>query len=184
MASIHDVVLDYLEDQLELALITEIDNDDVAVVGVVQQGPLQGKPAPDAARINVTIHENDPDAFFDNPASAMKDAWPDEIALLETSEVVTWKRRFTVKCRCLLVRTKETKEEAREIASTLRTRLENTLLGLDFTNVAADNGEFVSRKAVARTMRSEMIQAGGPPNSFDYHIKVRFDVLTTTRSFL
>jgi len=184
MASIHDVTLDYIEDELRAALITEVDDDDIALVGHMQQGPSQGSPAPDAARISVTIHENDPDAFFDNPASAIKNVWPDEIAFVETSQVITWKRRFTIKARCLLVRTKETKDVAREIASTLRTRLEDTLLSMDYTDVEATNGEYVSRKAVAKSMKSEMIQAGGPPNSFDYHIKVRFDVLTTTRSFV
>jgi len=31
---------------------------------------------------------------------------------------------------------------------------------------------------LAATMKSEAIQGGGPPDSYDYSIKVRFDVQT------
>lgn len=180
---IHDAILGYVQAELTATMITAIAEDDPTLAGVVQQGPLQGKPAPDIARISVTIHENDPDRFFDNPATAMTTDWSDEVAILETSQVITWRRRFTVKARCLLVRTKETKAEARTIASAIRSRVEDTLQDMDFTGITADSGEYVSRKAIAPSMKGEMVQAGGPPNSFDYHIKVRFDVLTTTRSF-
>ena len=194
--SIHDAILDYLEAQLTAALITAPTaaallaaplvaalTTDPAIAGIVMQGPLQGNPAPDKARISVTIHENDPDAMFGNPASSLTSDWSDKIVVIESNQVITWRRAFTVKVRCLLVKTKETKAEARAIASTVRSRLEDTILGLGFTSIAGDNNETVSRKAMARTFKSEMLQAGGPPNSFDYHVKVRFDVLTTTRSF-
>lgn len=194
--SIHDAILDYLETELTAALITDptsaaltaapedpVLETDPAIAGIVSQGPLQGSPAPDKARISVTIHENDPDAMFGNPASSLTSDWSDNVHQLETSQIVTWRRGFSVKIRCLLVKTKETKAEARAIASTIRSRLEDTILDLDFTSVSGDNNESVSRKAIAKTFQSEMLQAGGPPNSFDYHIKVRFDVLTTTRSF-
>ena len=186
MAEIHEAILDYLITQLTARLITApvaIDEDDTAVPSVIQQGPLQGSPAPDKARISVTVHENDPDRFFDNPATQMSSEWSDEVVILESHEVATWRRRFTVKARCLLVKTKETKSEARAIASKLRSRIEDALLDIDFTGVTADNGEYVSRKIFSNSVKGEMVQAGGPPNSFDYHIKVRFDVLTTTRSF-
>lgn len=186
MAEIHEAILTYLETQLTNLLITvpkAADASDTAIPSLVSQGPLQGSPAPDKARISVTIHENDPDRFFDNPATQMTSEWSDEVVILESNEVVTWKRKFTVKARCLLVKTKETKSEARAIASTLRSRIEDALLDIDFTGVTADNGEYVSRKALSKSIRGEMVQAGGPPNSFDYHIKVRFDVLTTTRSY-
>lgn len=179
MSAIHDAILDHIEAELQAALIDNIDEADLARAGVVQQGPLQGSPAPDTARISVTVHENDPDRFYSTKTSAMTSSWDDEVLIVETSNVATWSRKFTVKARCLLSRTKEDLAAARGIASTLRSRIERAILALEFSSIVADDGEAVSRRAISLSMASEMVQAGGP-GSYDYHIKVRFDLLTTT----
>ncbi len=183
-ALIHDAILNYVRDELQDALIDAIPTDDPARAGVVTLGPLQGDPDPDQARISVTLHENDPDAITGaTGVSALSGSWDDEVAEIECGGSETWNRRFTVKARCLLVNTGEDKDAARQIAATVRHRIEKTLQNLSFSGVE-DDGEYVSRGAVATSIKGEMIQSGGPPDSFDYHIKIRFEIQTTTGVFI
>ncbi len=110
----------------------------------------------------------------------MSDTWGDEVAEIECGGSVTWKRRFSVKGRLLFVNTGEGLSEARTIAAVVRQRIENTLLNLDFGDVSDEHGEYVSRGVVSYALKGEMVQAGGPPDAYDYHIKVRFELQTTT----
>ena len=177
---IHEALLDYAEAELTAALITNIPADDEARAGVVTQGSLQGDPDPDQARISVTLHENDPDAIFGRDGtSGMTDAWDDEIAEVECGGSTTWNRRFTVKARCLFVNTQEDKASAQRVARTVRHRIETALLAMSFTGIQSD-GEFVSRGVFSDSLKGEMVQSGGPPDAYDYFIKVRFEVQTTT----
>jgi hypothetical protein len=73
---------------------------------------------------------------------------------------------------------KEGISDTHEIASTLRSRIEHALPGISFDAVRYDN-EYVARGIVSETLKGEMVQSGGPPDSYDYFIKFRFDVLTT-----
>jgi hypothetical protein len=177
MNGIHDVILEYTRDALEVALITNIAADDVARAGVVLIGPIQDEPAPDTARISITLHENDPDRLLSGAVTGMTDDWSDEVEEIEIGGAVTHVRRFTLKARCLLVNTREDLNGARNIASTVRERCEGTLLSLPFTNVVSDK-EYVARGILSEEFSGEMLQAGGP-EAYDYHIKVRFSVLTT-----
>jgi len=181
MSGIHDEVLKKVQTELETALIDNIDASDSARVHTVKLGPLDGEPEPDKARITVTLHENDPDNFISGAFTGLKENWSDEIYHIEIGTAVTWKRRFTVTARTMLERSKENLSEAREIASTVRTRIEHALLSISFSGVEAD-GEYVARGIVSSDLKGEMKQSGGPPNSYDYFIKFRFDVLTTKRT--
>jgi hypothetical protein len=163
-------ILEFTQVQLEAALITNISDSDPAKAGVVKIGDLQGDPDPDIARISVVIHHNDPENI-DGP-------WRDFIEIVEIGGVVTWARRFTVKIRCLLETTKETVDEARPIAAIVRDRTELALLKELFTGIQTDD-EYVSRGPMATSLKSDMLQGGGPPDSYDFHIKVYFDVYTT-----
>jgi hypothetical protein len=178
--SIHDEILAHLQQSLQETMIDDLPEDDQTRAGVVMQGPLQGEPEPDTARISVTIHENDPDGFYGKGgASTLSSGWEDEISEVECGGSVTWKRRFTIKARCLLVLTSEDLAAARRIASTVRSRLEQAVLQTSFEGVCTDD-EFVSKGPVADGVQAEMVQAGGPPDSYDYHIKIRFEIETTT----
>jgi hypothetical protein len=75
------------------------------------------------------------------------------------------------------VNTGEGLASAGEIAHAVKSRIEKALLQIDWAGVRSE-AEFLSRPVVATTMRSEAVQGGGP-GSYDYHIKVRFDVQTT-----
>jgi hypothetical protein len=177
---IHNEILTHIQAALQAALIDDIPDDDLARAGIVMLGPLQGNPDPDQARISVTLHENDPDRFYGTTGtSAITTEWDDEIIEVECGGSATWNRRFTVKARCLYVITGEDLTTAREIAATVRNRIEKTLLNLSFADVKTDD-EFVSRGVLATSMKGEMLQAGGPPDAYDYHIKVRFELQTTT----
>jgi hypothetical protein len=178
MSGIHDEILKKVRDELELALITNIDPADLARAGVVKLGDLQGEPDPDVARISVTLHENDPDNFITGVPTGLKGDWTDETYDIEIGKAVTWKRRFTVKARCLLEATQEGLSDARNIAATVRMRIEHALPAISFSGVTAD-GEYVARPIISEEMKGEMQQSGGPPNAYDYFIKFRFDVLTT-----
>jgi hypothetical protein len=176
MSGIHDAVLEHVRDALEVALITNIAEEDLARAGVVLIGPIQDEPAPDTARISVTLHENDPDRLI-KAVTGMTDDWSDEIDEIEIGGAVTHLRRFTLKARCLLVNTAEELDVARSIASTVRERCEITLTTLSFSGVTSGT-EYISRGILAEDMTGEMLQAGGP-GAYDYHIKIRFSVLTT-----
>ncbi len=177
MSGIHDLVLVYVWDALKKALIDDISDDDPARAGIVTIGELQGDPTPDDARISVTLHENDPEAAISGVVSGLKGTWYDEVDEIEIGGTSTWVRRFSVKARCLLVNTAENLDDARAIASTVRERIEDTLSTLPFTGVA-NASEYVSRGVLSEEMAGEMLQAGGP-EAYDYHIKVRFSLLTT-----
>jgi hypothetical protein len=171
---VNQIVL-HVKSILTDALITDVtDQNGVTktgtVVGAVNIGPLQGNPDPDVARISVEVHHNDPESI-DGP-------WRDYVEIVEIGGAVTWARRFTVKIRCLLVNTRESLEEALEVASIVRDRAELALLKDLFPGIQTDD-EYVSRGAMATSLKSDMIQGGGPPDSYDFHIKIYFDVYTT-----
>ena len=109
--------------------------------------------------------------------TGMTDDWSDEVDEIEIGGAVTYVRRFTLKARCLLVDSQEDLDAARNIASTVRERCERTLLYLPFTGIVSGN-EYVSRGILSDDFTGEMLQAGGP-EAYDYHIKVRFSILTT-----
>jgi len=177
--SIHTVLLTAFQAALQAALITNVAVDDVAKAGIVVIGPLQGDPDPDAGRITVTIHENDPDTFYGIP-STMMGAWDDEVIEIEIGGSATWARRFSVKARCLLVNTQEGRDAAQAIAATVRMRIEKTLLNFTGFGLHEDvTGEYVSLGVLSDSLRGAMIQAGGPPDSYDYYIKIRFELQTT-----
>jgi len=180
LQSIHASIIDRVQEALDEALINNLYTGDPARAGVVKQGSLQGDPDPDVARISVNVYENDPDRFFgsDNTSAFGNTEWEDEVDHIEIGGAITWKRRFTVKSRCLLVNSQEATENAQKVARAVRTRIEETILGVDWTGIETDD-EYVSRGAFAETMKGEMVQAGGPPDSYDFYIKVRFEVLTT-----
>ena len=161
-------------------MIDTIEPADPSVVGVVKLGPLQGEPDPDDARISITLHENDPDKFITGSVSGMSGDWSDEVLFVEVGGATTWRRKFTVKCRCILEETQEDLPDAREVASTVRSRLEKALSHINFNGMLVGT-ERLARGIVSSQLQGEMLQSGGPPDSYDYFIKFRFDVLTTTK---
>jgi hypothetical protein len=173
---INSLIMDKVETELQAACIDNLDASDTTRAGVVQQGPLQGDPDPDEARISITLHENDPDQL--QGLNANPSSWEDKVEEVEIGGAVTWKRRFTVKARCLFVNSQESKLEARRIAAAVRTRIERTLMGMDFSSVLYES-EYVSRGVFSTQIFGEILQAGGP-DAYDFHIKVRFEVLSTT----
>ena len=173
---IHDLILEKVQTELITALITNVSDETKA--GVVKIGDLQGDPAPDTARISVTLHENDPEAIVGGGVTGMKDSWNDEVVEMEVGGAVTQKRAFTVKARCLFANTREEQDLARQYASSVRQRIEETLTKISFNGVTSGT-EYIARGIFAYDMKSEMLQGGGPPDTYDYHIKIRFSVLTT-----
>ena len=175
---IHNAIMNRVRDTLEDRLMTQIDITDDARVGIVKLGSLDGEPDPDIARISITIYENDPDTWHSGAFTGMDGKWVDAVDELEVGGVITMKRRFVVKGRCLLEGTQEGLADARRSASTVRTRLEHALLTVSFGDIN-ENGEYVSRGIFSDAILGEMRQSGGPPDSYDFFIKVRFEVLTT-----
>jgi hypothetical protein len=180
--SIQALILNHVENVLQDALIDNVHSDDISRAGSVIQGPLQGNPDPDQARISIQVLENDPDQIYKPGNSTMTGSWTDEVSLIECGGSITMKRRYSVKARCLLVNTAEGLDDARHIASDVKHRIERVLTGIDFTGIATPE-EFVSKGILSTAIKSESIQAGGPPDAYDYHIKVRFE-LDTTRSII
>ena len=141
-------------------------------------GPLQGDPDPDVARISVELYFNDPDQTITGSGLGNNpDPWDDQVEDIECGAAITWKRRFTLKARCLFEGTGEDLMTAHQIASDVRSRIEKTLLLIKWDVASAD--EYVSRGVLSENIRGQVVQAGGPPDAYDFHIKIRFEVLTT-----
>ena len=136
MLSIHQQIMDKLEDELQAAIIDDILFNNDTQAGVVKQGPLQGDPEPDDARISVEIHENDPDSSYGTGnVSSMGEGWTDEVDEVEIGGNTIWSRKFTVKGRCLFDNTGETLQEAQQISRVLRNRLEDTILNISWAGI-------------------------------------------------
>ncbi len=176
--SIHNQILEHLRDKLTADLITSIIPADKSVPGVIKIGALQGDPSPEVARISVTLYTNDPDKIVGGGVTAMGRSWDDEVEEVEIGGAITHKRRFTIKASCLYVETREAEEEMRSISSLVRERLEVSLLKMSFAGVSSGD-EYVSRGVTSEELHGEMLQAGGPPDAYQYEIKIRFSVLTT-----
>ncbi|MFM8321736.1 MAG: hypothetical protein ACKOC5_12555, partial [Chloroflexota bacterium] len=69
--------------------------------------------------------------------------------------------------------------DARRAASAVRTRIEHLLPRIPFSDLRAD-GEYVSKRISGGDTQGEMIEAGGPPDSYDFRIKIRFSLWTTS----
>lgn len=172
-------IMEYLKDTLEDALINDVAESDTSRATLVMVGPLQGDPDPDTARIYVTIHENDPnDVIGDGANASTLKAYADEVEEIEIGGAVTWKRNFTIRARCLLVDTQETLDQARQIASKVRRRIERAVITASFSGVTDEYGAYVSRGPISWDIEGETLQAGGP-ESYDFHITVHFSLLTT-----
>jgi hypothetical protein len=179
MSGIHGLLLNKIKDELTAALITNVDATDNAIAGVVKIGPLQGDPDPDEARISIELYYNDPDQTIKTSGVAKApDDWADQVYDIEVGGAVTWRRRFTVKARCLFDRSQEGLTDALDITSTVRSRIEKCLLGIRFSGVSTTD-EYVARGIIGDCFRSEVTQAGGPPDAYDFYIKIRIEVLTT-----
>ena len=166
---------------MQTALIDDIDPADNVRAGVVMAGPLQGNPDPDIARISVTVSENDPDQLLGG--AGFSRPWQDEPISVEIGSghaITTWSRKFSVKARALLEGSREDLETGRQIASTLRSRIEKCLSAIDFSDVMTDDEE-VTYGIVSFARRGETLQSGGPPDAYDFHIKFKFDLWTTEK---
>jgi hypothetical protein len=178
VSGIHDPILSRLEESLSQALIESVPEEDPARVGAIKVGPLQGEPDPDVARISIELYYNDPDqAIGGSGIGQSPDPWDDQVEEIEIGTTITWRRRFTAKVRCLLESTQEDLAATRAIVSTVRSRLERALLQAKFAGVATAD-EYVSRGVLSENIRAIVAQSGGP-GAYDYHIKLRFEVLTT-----
>jgi hypothetical protein len=178
-----NAIMTYIRGQMQAALIDNVDEEDPTRAGRVKIGPYQGDPTPDEGRITISIHENDPDQILKTGVGKLDDEWSDDVNLVECGGAMTMTRRFTIKARCLFVTTRENEDTARSIASTVRGRIETTLKKMSFSSVRTAD-EYVARGVLASDLRAEQVQAGGPPDAFDYLIKVHFSVLTTQTGLL
>lgn len=171
-------ILEHLKNEMHSALIDNVASDDPARAGFVKIGPYQGDPTPEEGRITVSIHENDPDGIVKGGVSALASDWSDDMDMVEIGGAATMARNFTIKARCLFTSTREGEDDARRIAFTVRGRIETALKKMSFASVRTED-EYVARGALSQDLSVEMVQSGGPPDAFDYIIKVHFSVLTT-----
>lgn len=176
VGGIHDAILSYLKTQLTLDLITNVTG--VTKAGIVKIGDLQGEPAPDDARISVTLYMNDPDSFISGSLTSVKDSWEDEVYDFEIGGAITWKRRFTLKVRFLYANSREELDEARRITTLVRDCATERLLSYNFNGVVVGT-EYAANTIANKSIHSESLQSGGPPDAYDYFVKIRFEVLTT-----
>ena len=170
--TIHYEILRRVAEQLDADLIDNVE--DEATAGIVIEGPLFDDPTDyEEARISIELYENDPHTFDEWQ-------WVDEPVedMMEIGSGMTWRRRFTLEARMLLVNTQEDRSEARRIASLVKSRIEKSLMSTDFGDLLVD-GERVTGRIFNKNIRSKMLQSGGPPDAWDFEFVVRFEVNTT-----
>ena len=126
----------------------------------------------------MSLFTNDPDAILGNVPTGLTNDWEDMVYNTECGGAITHWRRFTIKARCLFSGSREDQPTSLDYADTVRDRIETLLMAANFGSVRTTN-EYVARPIFADDIKSEMLQAGGPPDQFDYQIKIRFSVLTT-----
>jgi hypothetical protein len=181
--SIQYLIMSRIQSHLEAILRDGYTIFDSTRVHTIQIGPLQGDPDPDEARIFIELFENDPDKIVNGATTGMDGDWSDNVDEIECGDGdnvhQTWNRRFTLKWRCLFDKTREAMEEGQEIASTIKSRIEHELPKISFSGLI-DDGEYVSRRILSTAVKSEKLQSGGPPDSYDFRGKIRFELQTTT----
>jgi hypothetical protein len=170
--TIHYAILHRIATQLNTDLIDDIADEDTTQAGTVVEGPLLDNPDYEEARISIELYENDPFNFDDW-------TWIDEPVEdeIEIGGGMTWRRRFYLFSRLLLVRTREQRADALKIASVIKARIEKSLMGTDFGDILID-GEHVSGRIFNKNIHSKTLQNGGP-ESWDFEIHIRFEVKTT-----
>ena len=129
MSGIHNLILNKLQSELTLNLITNIDAADIARAGIVKIGPLQGDPDPDVARISVELYYNDPEQTIKGSGfSKVANEWDDIVDEIEVGGSITWRRRFTLMNMCqeaCFLNTcvvKSLKQEARPMLTTFTSK--------------------------------------------------------------
>ena len=170
-------ILKRAETHLIQVLMTDIDLSDPARPGYVGIGETQGEPGdPDELRIQITLHENDPDDFEERDPRGIEWYSHDETDFSqEVGPVWTMIRRFTIKIRSLFDSTQEDRETARKYNSRVVDRIVTEIRRVDLSNINVD-GEYVSLPFYR--IEKEIGQFGGP-DSYDFYSKVRWSLKTT-----
>ena len=171
--TIHYAILRRIAQQLETDLVTNVPADDPTATGIVVEGPLLDEPDFENARISIQLFENDP-FNFDSSWDWVDEPVEEEI---EIGGGMTWRRRFTLEARMLLVNTMEDRDAARRIASAIKARVEQSLMDTNFSGIRI-GGEYVSAPIFNKNIRSKLLQAGGP-ESWDFVLHIRFEVKTS-----
>lgn len=161
-------ILNHIKDHIQLVMIDQ-ETDPVYRLGVVKRGPLNGEPEPDVARLYATLFSNDPD----EPKE-----WRDEVIEQEIPCSQIWRRCYTCLWGALLEPTQESLEAASDIASYIKAKLEWSISTTKLSGLTMSDGEQVIRGCTDLGETSWMEQLGGPPDSYQFQGKIRFNILT------
>ncbi len=177
--SIVNLILNTLADKLRVNLQDAgVTNAEVATV--VRPGLAQQNPVTD--RISVFLHHGDPDDVSINPE------WKDKVvapygggstdggfAAYTIGGGVRYWRAFTIEVKAYFVRTQEVRDDARQTALNVFSRIVNVCVANQAFPLQDNFGEYSIVLVVEDISDSE---SGGPPAAFNWRGKVRFRVLT------
>jgi hypothetical protein len=182
MIGIHDLIGDKIVDQLKLELITNhipSPANDEYLPTLIRQGANQADPT--KPRISIFVNpgdmdstENDP-RWSDVPATAgAEPGWP--MLAYEVGGGEMWWRRFSVDINIYLTRTKEDRNEARDIGMVVLSKVQGILQrSNEWLNGTDDFGEVIILMKVSKVIP---IESGGPPRTFIWRHKLLISVLT------
>lgn len=176
---ISDLIVDGLVTDLTAGLVDAIDLESDEIVGVVRGGQLQENPV--KARLYVLVHVNDPDdpTWEDQTVASRQQNLDREFIDIPAFEVGgggMWWRKGIVEFGLFATKSKETRDQARQVANMVKGRIEKIIqLSTSAVGITDSLGEFaVKIMAVA----SRLEEGGGPPRSFIWRGRVRYQVLT------
>jgi hypothetical protein len=174
---IHDLCGAYLVDLIKAYAVTEIVGLPAAqdfLPTEVRQGTLQDDP--EQKRIYILVSPGDPADTSESPA------WKDTIAREEDGWVTTsyeigggerWWRRFTITIGLFFTQTRESRDEARRIATWVMGRVQKAVQDHQAVDLTDDFGEHAYLLLADMALSQER---GGPPDEFIWkeRIHVRF----------
>ncbi len=154
-------------------------------ISIIRAGNFQQSPVD--AKHYLTVHVGDPedasawqDAFYGARGQGGTDFSFIQAPAATIGGGMTWWRRFTVIGGLFGVKTKLTRPEGQRVANLTRGRIERAIqLSARLRGVTDSLGETALLPLVVSSYAGE---GGGPPNSFIWRLKVRYQVLTEQAS--
>jgi len=182
MNQINDLILDKLADDIEAVFTAVTESTEQA--SVIRPGRLQQNPV--KAVTSILLFQGDPDGLMwdDSLVAERENALDRQYISVPSFEIGGgdfWWRRFVAEVQYFGVKDKQMRDEARRIANLNVGRVQKAIRqsmnqGRGLQGLRDDLGEMT---IMVLPVKVTWTQGGGPPASYIWRAKVKFQVLTS-----